>query len=336
MGDRYVAVDCGKAETKISVRVNSDNSIISSSFATRVVERGRNGNEFDDLGAFVTGNFQVEYDGHHYTVGNFVSEERGFTSTQNSKKDIIHKVATLTAIASVVNTGDNVRVAIGCPIKLYKNQQNRESYLDELLPKGKVEIKINGRDKSFYISQASVYPESTGAPILYSHCFSDKAVGIIDIGGLNINCCVYQDHQLVADTSFTEKLGRRELIEKVRDAIETAEECEFRTYEIEQFIKQGYITNTLDSQKEEESKGFIEEFMKDHLQEIIDSCIQHTWNLAYMDLVFIGGGSACLKKYIEKMFPRAFVPADPQYINSIGFLVDMCKRSGINLSYKIK
>ena len=49
MGERYIAVDCGKAETKISIRINSDSSIQSNRFATRVIERSINGNEYDDL-----------------------------------------------------------------------------------------------------------------------------------------------------------------------------------------------------------------------------------------------------------------------------------------------
>lgn len=329
MADRYVAVDCGKAETKISVRINSDSSIQSTSFATRVIERDRNGSEYDDLDENMNGSYKVEYDGHHYAVGNFVSEERGFTSTLNSKKDNIHKIATLTAIATVVNNGDSVRAVIGCPIKLFKNQQNREAYRDEILPKGKVEIKINGRYKSFSITQAIVLPESIGAVTMFGSYFDKKAVGIIDIGGLNINCCVYKDHHLLSETSFTEKLGRNELVNKIKDAIETSEEREFRTYEIEQFIEQGYITN-VDPEKEEKSKGFIDDYMGAHLKEILKSCTEHGWNLNYMYLIFIGGGSAVLYNYIKQRFPNALIPVNPQYVNSEGFLIHMCRALGVS------
>lgn len=334
MAERFVAVDCGKAETKVSVRVGSDNSILSSSFATRVIERDRNGNEFDDLFDSGNGNYRVEYDGKKFAVGNFVSEKKGYTSMQNSKKDIIHKVATLTAIGSMVNSGDTVRAVIGCPIKLYKNQQIREVYLDEILPKGKVEIRINGKDKSFFVTQTDVLPESMGAAIMFGEHFDEKAVGIIDIGGLNINCCVYRDHQLISETSFTEKLGRNVLIERLRDVLEASEDCEFHTYEIEQFIQQGYITNNRDSKKEEESKGFIRDFMKDHLKEILMTCNEHDWNMDRMDLIFIGGGSAMLSDYIRQIFPNAFIPKDPQFVNSEGFLKHWCRANGIHVRKK--
>lgn len=331
MGERYIAVDCGKAETKVSVRVNSDNTIVSSSFATRVVERGINGNEFDDLYDFGSGYFAVEYDGKQFAVGNYVSEESGSTSMLDSKKDMIHKVATLTAIASVVNNGDTVRAVIGCPIKLYKNQENRKEYLEELLPKGKVEIRVNGRDKSFFIASAGVLPESTGAAIMFGEHFDKKAVGIIDIGGLNVNCCVYRDHRLLPETSFTEKHGRKVLLEKFRDVIEAKEDCEFRTYEIEQFLEQGYITNTRDSKKEEESKGFIRDFLRHHLMAILKTCSEHGWSLDRMDLIFIGGGSAMLSSYIREMLPKAYIPKDPEFVNAEGFLKYWCQHLGVPL-----
>ena len=178
------------------------------------------------------------------------------------------------------------------------------------------------------MSQAFVYPESVGAAIIYGDVFDERTVDIIDIGGLNINCCIYKNHRRLPETSFTEKLGRSILIDRVRDAIEMAEEHEFKTFEIEQFVEQGFITHK-DPEHEERSKGFINDYMKDHIREIINSCIRHGWSLEYMNLVFIGGGSEMLKEYIQREYPNAYIPVNPQYINSKGFLIHMCKKLGV-------
>lgn len=320
--DRYISVDCGKAETKICVRINSDSSIAKSKFATRVIERF-NGDGFESMDATKTGCFKVSYDGHDYAVGNFVTDEDGFTSNNNSKNDIIHKVATLTAIASVVNNGDVVRVVIGCPVGLFSNKANREKYLAALLPKGRVDISVNGAEKHFTITQTFVLPESCGTIYTCDDKFDNKSVGIIDIGGLNINCSVYDNRTLVVESCFTEQLGRKILVENVKKAIETKTETEFHAYEIERFIQQGYITNK-DSNYEEESKEFVKEHLKSHIEKIWKVCKAHHWNLDYMNLIFIGGTSIMLRNNIFAEYPKAFIPDEANFINAEGFLRWMC------------
>jgi len=323
MSDRYMAVDCGKSETKIAVRVNNTGEMQCDSFQTRVIERF-NGNSYDSVVDNSDGCFTVEYDGRQYAVGNNVQEKAGFTTTSNSKSDIIHKIATLTAIATHVNNGDSVRVVIGCPIGLFKNKANRESYLNYILPKGRIDITVNGARKYFSISCSEVLPESAGARYLFEEKFKDRSVGVIDIGGLNVNCCIWDNGKLIPDTCFTDKLGRNVLVEKIKAAIEAKEECEFANYEVERFIAQGYITNS-DPVKEEESKGFIESFQKEHIEDIWSTCKRKGWNMEHMNLFFMGGGASMLKNYIKEKNSRSAVPDDTGFINAKGFLIKLCQ-----------
>ena len=137
MSIRIIAVDSGKADTKVCARINSDNTSVTRTFPTRVEEK-----KDDECLATMTGvsntGFIVEYDGKIYGVGDIVSSDDSFTSNLNSKNDIVHKIATLTAIAGSVNNGDEVKVAIGCPIEVFNSKVNREKYLNSILPSGRI------------------------------------------------------------------------------------------------------------------------------------------------------------------------------------------------------
>lgn len=307
--EKFISVDCGKDDTKVCIR-NVDGTFVKRSFPTRMNEL----TGFESLGA--TKGYQVEYEGKGYVVGDGAS---GITSNSNSKKEMIHKIATLTAIATAVENGDSVKVVIGCPLSFYPDKAEREEYANFILPKGRVEIKVNGVDKNFYISARLVLAESYGIVFYEPEKFANKYVGVIDIGGLNLNAAAYKNNQLISESCFTEKLGKNTIMKALQTKLNEKLDADFSFDEMEIFIHQGYVTNA-----EAETAAFMKNYFKEHLAKVWQKCTNNRWNLKYMDLVFIGGTSLLLKPYILEEFPNAYIPEDANFVNAEGFLMALC------------
>ncbi len=324
---RYLSVDAGKADTKIAVRDNRTGEITTTKFPTKVLECLA-GDAFENAFGIGPDSYRLSLDGKEYLVGSAVTEEMGQTTNQNSKMDYFHKTAIYTAIGTQVNDGDSVYVAIGAPIKCCLDKEQCEDFKHYLFPDNIVEFTINGIKKKITISKISVFPESMGAAFLYPELFGGQVVGVIDIGGLNVNGSIYDNNKIVREQCFTAQFGRRVLVDEIKAEIERENRTEYQTYEIEQFIRQGYITNQ-DERMEEASKGFIEEFVTRHIERIWDVCARHHWNLQNMHLIFIGGGSVILKNEIKKKYPKSVVADKPEYVNAIGFLKCMCRKESV-------
>lgn len=324
MAIRYIAVDSGKADTKISTKVNNDGTVVNRSFPTRVEEQYDNGCLNTLTGVSGTG-FIVEYDGRIFAVGDIANSDDSFTSNQNSKNDNTHRIAILTAIAGSVNNDDSVAVVIGCPIEVFVSKVNRDKYLNDMLPSGRIDISINGIHKHFTITQKVVLPESLGIVFANDKLFANDYVGIIDIGGLNVNAATVSNGNIATEACFTSKLGRRSIEKVVREYAEQKYETTFSAAEINSFVDKGYVTDYQDASAEEESRKYIESVMKNHLDKIVMSCRNHGWNLRNMKLIFIGGTSVILKEYILKEFPNATIIDNAAYANVNGFLIKLCK-----------
>ncbi len=321
---RFISVDSGKADTKVCTKLNGDGSVVNRSFPTRVKEIPER-ESLESLTGMSGSGFIVSYDGKIYAVGDIANSDDSITSNQNSKNDNIHKITTLTAIAGSVNNDDLVNVVIGCPIEVYMNKANREKYLDNILPSGRIDITINGINKHFMIKKKMVLPESTGILYAYPGVFVGKLAGIIDIGGLNINAALVDDLKLMPESSFTEKLGRRFAENEIRRYANDTYESSFSVTEINNYIKQGYITDNVDPDMEKKSGEFIDSVLDDHLIKIVKACKKHGWNLRNMELVFIGGGSILLKDKISQVFPKAHIVEDAAFTNAQGFLYKLCR-----------
>ena len=117
--DKYLAIDCGKFGTKMAIYNPETDTVLKFTFRTML----DNGNFDDD--ALERNTFIAEYDGKVYKIGNGATRE---AALETSKMSEIHKVTTLCAIALVANNGDNVHIAIGCPIKDYEIVDKRNEY----------------------------------------------------------------------------------------------------------------------------------------------------------------------------------------------------------------
>ena len=319
---RTIAIDSGKFATKVSMAAGIG-TIDHLSFKTQMTE----GVEKVDVGG--DGTFSVEFEGKKYLVGD---QARG-QSFDRSKQNDLHRISTYVGVAMMMKKAggfnDNVKLAIGCPLSIYINQDARQRYKDFIAPAGKrVVIKVDGIEYTFTIVASYVFPESSGVIYLNSSKYRDGIVGVIDIGGLNANCCIYD--KLVpkygADSMFTLEMGGNILTSNIMTSLES----EFNTSIPELFYDQVMRDGCIKIDKEASARR-IEELKVEHVRAIMTECKRHKWATDLMDVVFTGGTSFLLKDEIQKVFPTAIIDhldSEACFKNADGFLQQLLVKTG--------
>ena len=305
-----VAVDSGKYDTKIANK-NIADGINKSKFRTKVSEFRTKINQ--DGGA----SHVVEYNDKMYVVGEQASDSS--VSFDTSKKLDIHKIATYTAIASVMPDNAFVNLGIGCPLRVFCNDKDRKEYENFFYPDGGfVTIKLDGKEKHFSVAKVRSFAESSGVINLQSGKYITKTVGVIDIGGLNLNACVYKNLYPLLDTAISEEMGGNTLQQSVKEAFQTEFNSLLKDYLMPTILKDGYSgSKHIDKQKE-----IVTRMKKEHARKIYDECVRKQWPLDFMNIIFCGGSSAFLKDELMEVFevgPECFAE-DAAYSNVLGFL----------------
>ena len=314
MNRKIVAIDCGKAETKVYAYDTANARIRDLVIRSKAEHtKGLVKMSAKDKAHVVTfRNPLADMEGEW-----IVGANGGATSYSNSKKDHIHKILTMLAIALMTENGDFVIPSIGCPLSVFSNDPEKDAYLDYIFPDGRVDMTVDGRERYFYIekSRSLVFPESYGALFLYEDKFTDKT-GVIDIGGLNVNASCFQKGVLNPFESKTEKLGYYSLISHLRTRLNAVCDASFDYTDTELFLRQGYVTNNKETAK------VVEEVLDTHVMRIKD--LLKEWDLISTTLIFIGGTSKLLQHQIERHFGKKIIlPEDANLINCRGFLKAM-------------
>ena len=306
--NRMIAVDSGKFATK-AVMQKSDGSERFISFRTKLQETAR---------TEVQGkSFIVEFGGKRYLLG----EQAEVISSKTTKAEELHRIAAYTALAQLADTGDDIVVVIGCPLSVYENADSKKQYKEYMFPTRQIDIKVNGMTKHLNVVSTIVFPESSGVIYLEQELCEKAAVGVIDIGGLNVNCCVYNKTVPVLSTLYTDNLGSNVLMQDLKNALAIKYNEDIPDWMMEDVLIQGYLTDNMSSDGiRSGSVEFIREFKRNHINKIILKCEANGWNLRTTRLLFSGGTSELLKEEIKAMLPGATILAEPAKANVRGFL----------------
>ncbi len=305
---KFCAVDTGKFATK-AVTLRPDGSERFITFRTKMEETLRTEAQGKS--------YIVEYGGKRYLVG----EQAEASSAKLSKAEELHKVATLTALHQLANPEDNLVVALGCPLSVFENAESKEAYKRYMFPERQIEIKVNGTTKRLNIMSTVVFPESSGVIYMERGRYENASVGVIDIGGLNVNACIYNKTIPVLSTLFTENLGSNVLAQNLKNALATKYGEDIPQWMLEEILREGYLVdNTVSTGIREGSREFIGEFKKKHIQSIIKKCEANGWNLRLTKLVFTGGTSELLQNEIKQIIPGAVICDEAEKVNVRGFL----------------
>ena len=304
---KFIAVDTGKFATK-AVTLRGDGSERFITFRTKSEETQRSEAQGKS--------YIVEYKGKRYLVG----EQAEVSSAKLTKAEDIHRISTYTAIHQLANGDDTVVVAIGCPLSVFENPESKEAYKKYMFPDRQIEIKVNETTKKLTILSVIVFPESSGI-IYLDRKYESMSAGIIDIGGLNVNACVYNKTMPIISTLFTENLGSNVLAQNLKNALATKYGEDIPQWMMEDILREGYVVDNMESSGiREGSKEFIADFKKKHIESIIKKCEANGWNLRLTRLVFTGGTSELLRNEILQVIPGAIICEEPEKVNVRGFL----------------
>ncbi|NNU78147.1 ParM/StbA family protein [Clostridium estertheticum] len=315
MNEILVSVDTGKNSTKSVVKV--DGVIIKNIFRTKV-------QEIANLGVELTNNsYYIEFGGKSYLVGDMLSEDK--CDYNISKSSVNHQLCIYLAIVKVVDRigamsmgVPNIYLSINTPINIYKNKTLKEEYIKLIQRKGEViPIKVNGRSFVFKINYILPLPEATAS--IYSNIsnFRDKKATIIDCGSLNTSYCTFNSLVPLLDTMIIANSGINVLRSTIAERLTTFCGSLVSNDDMEEILKNEYLY--IDGVKIEESKAIVEGLIREHVLEIFNYAKSRSVSFNNTTLIFTGGGTILLKKYILEIYPNAIFENDPQYANAISY-----------------
>lgn len=225
--------------------------------------------------------------------------------SRGMKKELLqHQLMMYLATANYVNNGDHVNLVVSCPVDIYLNKVARVSFKKFLNSKKEVNVNVDGIDKKFFIDKLEVMSE--GAGIMYRHPeqFSDKTVGIIDIGAGTINFLYTNDLNIIRDQSFSEVIGIHHLRTNIRDVLR----------------KNGIIVNEIEVDellKNNQYSDIIAPVIDSYVNKIYKSINDRGWS-KHVPIYFTGGGTILLKDKIVDKFSNSTISETPLIDNVYG------------------
>lgn len=225
--------------------------------------------------------------------------------SRGMKKELLqHQLMMYLATANYVNNGDHVSLVVSCPVDIYLNKVARVSFKKFLNSKKEVNVNVDGIDKKFFIDKLEVMSE--GAGIMYRHPeqFSDKTVGIIDIGAGTINFLYTNDLNIIRDQSFSEVIGIHHLRTNIRDVLR----------------KNGIIVNEIEVDellKNNQYSDIIVPVIDGYVNKIYKSINDRGWS-KHVPIYFTGGGTILLKDKIVDKFSNSTISETPLIDNVYG------------------
>ena len=311
---RTIAIDSGKYMTKAALR-KADGTDKLLELRTKVDPMNVEGNILLNPKESHT----VSFEGKRYVVG----EAAHLTDVrETSKASDTHRVATYTAIAQLVDSGDQVSVMIGCPLSVYANRDKMIAYRDFMFTMGKtVTIEVDGATKNFIIRSAQIAPEGIGMIFQHMEKYGKGICGVVDIGGLNCNCAVYKNGFPVVHAMFTNSFGGNDLKIAVRRKLQDALETDLMDEILDQDLLQGF-----DYADKERTAKLISECKAEQVSKIVGTCQEAGWNVHSMPMIFTGGTSLLLKDEIIRQVPSVCgeeITDNVRYANVLGFLAAM-------------
>lgn len=255
--------------------------------------------------------YKLLYDGKEYLVGEGASiDNREYDKTNNE----LHKICTITALALCSNfTGVHFNLVVGYPLNLYSsNKEIFKDYIMSTFNDGMVDVLLNYETKKFIVDDCIVLPQGAGSIYSSPHDYKNELVAVIDIGGLTVNGCIFDNLNIVRSSIFTEKLGMFSLRNKIKKVLDNRYNIDLKDYELEYVINKGL-------KDEPESLELIRKVKLQHVHDIRKVMLENGYNIDYLKLKFIGGGSICLQKEIREVIGKDVSISNSVYDNVLGY-----------------
>lgn len=295
-----ITVDAGKFQTKGLLKNKGVR------FRTKM-------EEIDDNASVDNKNNYISWKGKHYLLG----EGARYVDYEINKHKLQHKLAIYTACAKLLENdkSDPFNLIVLSPLSMYVNQQAREEFRQFILNNNRAEFGLNGEHINLQINDVTIFAEACGVPISNPDKFKNKTVGLLDIGGLNVNGMIFKDMKPVKGTHFTENLGSLIIMEKIRKELnKEIDGANIQEYQMDYILREGYYLGN-----ETISREIINSLLADHFKEILQVVKASNWDTKGLDIVVAGGGSLDLGlDNIKLHIPQAQMSNDPLWDNCRG------------------
>jgi plasmid segregation protein ParM len=270
-----------------------------------------------------------------YRVGDYVlnqnSSSIGYSLSDKKYEEPEEFAKLLSGICLLFPKADKITIKhliTGLPIKYY--EKHKQSFKDKLENEFKVKFKnINNKfiPREIEIEKATIIPQ--GLSSYYDFIMDDKGCvtrnieggfGIVDLGGLTIDCVAFNDGELIKNSpiSFSEGVRRR-IFKKIQDSLDI---------DISQDIIKKQILagkNYIKVRNEKYEFTRIKEDAIDKLARDIALQIKNRWESYLMiDKILVTGGATLLlfdnlDNYLTG-FPCEKVNRNPQFSNCRGYV----------------
>lgn len=270
-----------------------------------------------------------------YRVGDYVLNQRsssiGYSLSDKKYENPEEFAKLLSGISLLFPKADKIiinHLITGLPIKYYEKHKN--SFKDKLESKFKIKFKnINNKfiPKEIEIKRATIIPQGLAS---YYDFVMDKeglvtrniegGFGIVDLGGLTIDCVAFNDGELIKDSPISFSDGvRRRIFKKIQDSLDI---------DISQDIIKKQILagkNYIKVRNEKYEFTSIKEYAIDKLARDIALQIKNRWESYLMiDKILVTGGASVLLFDVLDIyltgFPCEQVNKDPQFSNCRGYV----------------
>jgi len=270
-----------------------------------------------------------------YRVGNYVLNQRsssvGYSLSDQKYKEPEEFAKLLSGISLLFPKADKIiikNLVTGLPIKYY--EKHKDLFKKELVNNFKIQIKnIKNQfiSKEIEIRKATVIPQ--GLASYYDFIMDIEGLvttnikgglGIIDLGGLTIDCVAFNDGELIKDSPISFNDGvRTRIFKKIQDGLDIDISQDLIKKQIlagKDFIK---VRNETYEFKD------IKDYAIDKLAKDIALQIKNRWeSLLMIDKILITGGATVLlfeniDKYLNG-FPCEKIDNQPQFSNCRGYV----------------
>jgi len=262
--------------------------------------------EVEDSIAVNKSGYHITWQNKHYLIGDGASN----VDYDTSKHKLQHKLAVYVACSKLLESTFDKKsnLVVLCPLSMYSHKQSREEYRHFILNGGMANFEIDGVETELHINDITIFGETMGIPFVNPHLFKDKVVGVLDMGGLNVNGVIMKNMKPVKGTEFTINAGSLIVMEKVRKALnKEIKGSNIQEYQMDYIIKNGYYPGAKDLSSE-----IINTVLEEHFSEIKTTAKANNWDIEGLEVVSAGGGSLDLGlDNIKKHIPQTVMCNDP-------------------------